>query len=257
MNYIRTALFNIIILSVTIVMSIVTFIIINILMYGLFFIPLFAHKYSKKIAIKAVIIWSVIFLFLLKYITNIKFVVHNAKIIQKKGVIIACNHCSAWETFFFNFQCNVPAFILKKSLLQIPIIGFFGKSIGMIGIDRKSYTKKCRDEIINKANSELKNGRNIIIFPQGTRVPTLETFNRQKYPYKPGITIFARGHYVVTASTNARVYFGKSLFSLKKSGTIHVIFNECFYINEHLSKNDIMDKISYSIDRGCKQILQI
>ena len=73
----------------------------------------------------------------------------------------------------------------------------------MIGIDRDSYSKKNISNIIKNANATLKLGNNIVIFPQGTRVPIEETYNYKQYPYKSGVAMFASGKSVLTISTSS------------------------------------------------------
>jgi 1-acyl-sn-glycerol-3-phosphate acyltransferase len=148
----------------------------------------------------------------------------------------------------------MPVFILKKSLFRIPLIGLFCRSLEMIGIDRNSYSKQHKIKIITKTNKALAAKRNIVIFPQGTRVPSNETYNYEKYPYKAGITIFAPENKVITASTNARQFFGKSLFSFKKAGVIHIKFNDVLHFQKDAQKDEIITKVRNSIEKGCKQI---
>jgi 1-acyl-sn-glycerol-3-phosphate acyltransferase len=240
MNIIRTIIFGI-------------FAFIAILMYGVCLLPsLFSYTFARRVSI----IFMQVLLFITKHIARINYTIENEIEMKKNGVIIACNHCSAWETFFIAYYFKVPTFILKKSLFIIPILGNFLKTLRMIGIDRHSYSKQYRQLIVDRATAELQSGGNIAIFPQGTRVPIEETFNYEKYPYKPGITIFCRGHTICTVSTDARKCFGKSLFSLKKSGTIHVRFNDTIAIPNDATKDEIMQKVQNSIESGCKKILQ-
>jgi 1-acyl-sn-glycerol-3-phosphate acyltransferase len=238
-NLIRTGVFSV-------------FVFISILIYGSFLPLAFC---SKKIAKSVSVVWVNVIFILTKYTLNIKIKIQNPEIAKRRGVIIVSNHCSAWETFFIAHHFDIPTFVLKKSLFNIPLLGPFLKALNMIGIDRESYSKKYRQEIVKRAHTELINGHNMAIFPQGTRVPIEETYNYEKYPYKSGVTIFAGGHYVLTMSTDARKCFGKSLFSLKKTGSINVIFNECIKIDDSLSKHEIMDIIQKSIEGGCRKII--
>lgn len=209
---------------------------------------------SKKFARFISILWVDSLLFITRFIARIQIKVIN-NLPKKDGIIIVANHCSAWETFFIASQFKMPTFILKKSLFHIPLLGLFLNALDMIGIDRNSYSKGHREKIIKKADEELASGRNMAIFPQGTRVPIEQTYNYEKYPYKAGVTIFSKGHTVLTISTDSRKTFGKSLFSYKKSGVINVIFNEYLSLDERLSKNEMMEVVRNSIEKGCKKII--
>ncbi len=211
--------------------------------------------FSAPFARKITMIWLKSIMFFARIFCGIKVAVHNDNFRHETGVIIASNHCSAWETFFISHHYNVPVFILKKSLMQIPFIGIFLKKFNMIGIDRDSFSKKNIINIIKGANSALASGQNIVIFPQGTRVPIEESYDYEKYPYKSGVTMFASGKRILTISTDASKCFGKGLFSRKKSGTINVVFNEIMSVDKHEKKEDVATKIRDSIEVGLKKIV--
>lgn len=210
--------------------------------------------YSSKISKFAAFIWIKVIFFLSKYLVGIDYKIHNGELAKSRGIIIASNHCSAWETFFLAYYFDMPVFILKRSLFHVPLIGLFLRTFEMVGIDRNSYSKKHREAIIRTTKSALDQKRNIVIFPQGTRVPIKETYNHKKYPFKAGISIFAGGNKVLTTSTDARKHFGKGLFSFKTPGTIHIRFNELIDIANDASKDEIISQIRASIEQGCEQL---
>lgn len=215
--------------------------------------------FSKKIAKSCAMTWVRTIFVLSKYIAKVDFKIIDEDVFlsrknNAKGIIVTCNHCSAWETFFISNYFKTPIFILKKSLFLIPIVGNFLKILGMIGIDRNSYNKESRQIIVNTTQKMLNIGRNIAIFPQGTRVPISETFNYEKYPFKSGVAIFAGGNSVLTVSTNAREFFGKGLFSFKKSGTIYIKFNEIINFQTESTKQEIIQTIQKSIEKGCRSL---
>ncbi len=83
-------------------------------------------------------------------------------------VIYAVKHQSAWETIILSWVLHAPAFVLKVELLRLPIIGLFFTKTGCIPVDRSDgmrALRKMRDAALKLA----KQGRSLIIFPQGTR----------------------------------------------------------------------------------------
>ena len=58
-------------------------------------------------------------------------------------------------------------FIAKKELKKIPFIGWYVTAAGMIFIDRTNREKAMRS--MKKAGTLIRNGRNVITFPEGTR----------------------------------------------------------------------------------------
>ena len=84
--------------------------------------------------------------------------------------IIAAKHQSAWETLFLSRRLNHPAFILKRELLSIPLFGWFIRKVGMIAVDRAGKAAALK-QMVKDANVAFADGRQIIIFPEGTRRP--------------------------------------------------------------------------------------
>lgn len=96
--------------------------------------------------------------------------------------IVAAKHQSPYETMKLHILFDDPSVILKKELLKIPLWGKFLAKSDPIAINRGS--KESAQQIIEGARRMQKQGRPIIIFPQGTRVYTWQT--TQDKPYKSG-----------------------------------------------------------------------
>jgi 1-acyl-sn-glycerol-3-phosphate acyltransferase len=65
---------------------------------------------------------------------------------------------------------NIPAqfrWLAKKELFQIPIFGAAMKGAGYIEIDANDKGKAIRD--LNQASLRIKEGKSIMVFPEGTR----------------------------------------------------------------------------------------
>ena len=86
-----------------------------------------------------------------------------------RQVLYAVKHQSAWETIILSWLLVAPAFVLKRELLRLPIIGWFFLKTGCIPVDRSSGMKALRE--MRAAGQDLaKKDRSMLIFPQGTRV---------------------------------------------------------------------------------------
>ena len=131
--------------------------------------------------------------------------------------IIAAKHQSAWETLFLSRRLNHPAFILKRELLSIPLFGWFIRKVGMIAVDRAGKSAALK-QMVKDANAAFADGRQIIIFPEGTRVAP-----GQIKPYQPGIAaLYGQLNVpVVPVALNSGLYWGRKAW-VKKPGTIAI-----------------------------------
>ena len=84
--------------------------------------------------------------------------------------IVACKHQSAWETFALFMLLPDPTFVLKRELMWIPLFGWLAAKSGMIPIDRGARATALA-RMTARAREEIADGRQIVIFPEGTRRP--------------------------------------------------------------------------------------
>lgn len=105
--------------------------------------------------------------FITRYIAGIKVnLIGSDKI--KTNCIFASRHESLWETMYLITVVRDPVFVLKKELTDIPFFGLMLKKIGSISIDR-SQGGAALMKMARQVNAAIKEGRSVIIFPEGTR----------------------------------------------------------------------------------------
>lgn len=136
---------------------------------------------NKKSLLKASHFWCKNIIYLLKVCCNLEVKIEGRENI-KEPMIIASKHQSALETIVLYSMVKEAKFILKDSLIYIPILGICWKMLDMVFIDRKSALKAMK-KIRQEGEKHLKSGRSIIIFPEGTR-----TMYGQETEIKPGVT---------------------------------------------------------------------
>ncbi len=95
--------------------------------------------------------------------------------------IVACKHQSLWETFAMFMVLPDPTYVLKRELMWLPLFGWLATKARMIPIDRGSHTKALAS-MVAAARREAARGRQIVIFPEGTRRPP-----GAKPRYLPGV----------------------------------------------------------------------
>src|SRR3954453_6470415 len=86
------------------------------------------------------------------------------------GVLIAAKHESVFETIEMPVLFRNPAVVMKRELSRIPLWGWLAERYGMIPVDREGGAAALR-EMLKAAADAVADGRPIIIFPEGTRVP--------------------------------------------------------------------------------------
>ncbi|NCW45319.1 MAG: 1-acyl-sn-glycerol-3-phosphate acyltransferase, partial [Gemmatimonadaceae bacterium] len=77
-------------------------------------------------------------------------------------------------------------FIMKKELAPLPFFGWFAVKTKMIAVDRSAHSKALKD-MVRQARLRFAEGRQMLIFPEGTRAPVGAAPD-----YKPGIAALYR-----------------------------------------------------------------
>ncbi len=100
---------------------------------------------------------------------------------QSGPALIAAKHQSAFDTLVWLSLLPDCCYVLKRELLRIPVWGLYAKRTRMIAVDRSGAGRTMR-QMLKDAKEAAAEGRQIVIFPEGTRVPV-----GQRVPYQPGI----------------------------------------------------------------------
>lgn len=85
-------------------------------------------------------------------------------------VLVAAKHQSMYETFEIMLMLREPAVVLKRELTEIPLWGWVVRRYGVIPVDREGGAAALR-RMMRAAEAAIAEGRPIVIFPEGTRVP--------------------------------------------------------------------------------------
>jgi 1-acyl-sn-glycerol-3-phosphate acyltransferase len=114
--------------------------------------------------------WAKTNLWLLRVVCGIKAEFRGLEKIPPGGLIIASKHQSVWETFALLPFAEDPVFILKRELMWIPLFGWCLWKAQMIPVNRGARGPALA-AMTERAKVEVRRGRQIIIFPEGTRRP--------------------------------------------------------------------------------------
>ena len=130
-----------------------------------------------------------------------------------------CKHQSAWETIAIRAFFPLPqTWVLKRELIRIPIFGGALAAFDPIAIDRAAGRRAVK-QLMEEGTKWLEQGRWVIIFPEGTRVPLGE-----RRPYGIGGAMLAEksGRVLVPVAHNAGLFWGRRSF-LKYPGVVDLV----------------------------------
>jgi 1-acyl-sn-glycerol-3-phosphate acyltransferase len=113
-------------------------------------------------------VWGRTNLWLLRVICGVTVEWRGIEKIPKGPLLVASKHQSTWETFALISLFADPTFIVKRELFWVPVFGWYMWTADMIPIDRRGGPPAVA-AMIQRAIRELGRGRQIIIFPEGTR----------------------------------------------------------------------------------------
>lgn len=100
--------------------------------------------------------------------TQIKYEVHISPISTHKTVYYVSNHQGQFDPVLLMAVLQKPmTFISKVENLKLPVIGRWGKLIGFITFKREEFDANVT--MLRQSVRTLKEGRSVLIFPEGTR----------------------------------------------------------------------------------------
>ena len=114
--------------------------------------------------------WALSSHWLLAKIVGTTFEVEGMENIPKDGCIFAPKHQSFWDAYAFLPMLDDPFYILKRELTWIPLFGWYLKKQRMVPVDRAARGKVMA-AVMERAKAEMNSGRQLIIYPEGTRRP--------------------------------------------------------------------------------------
>jgi len=148
-------------------------------------------------------------------VAGIRVELRGVEKIPPGALLVAAKHQSVWETFTLLTLFDDPAYVFKRELLWIPVFGWYAWKSRMIPVDRRARGGAI-SAMVARARAELARGRQIIIFPEGTR-----TAPGAPPAYRHGIVQLytAAGVPCLPVALNSGLYWPRRRF-LRYPGTI-------------------------------------
>jgi 1-acyl-sn-glycerol-3-phosphate acyltransferase len=219
----------------------------NLLLWVLAALPLLLLP--RKVLMRTAQAWARSNLWLLRVIAATGAEFRGLDNIPPGPLLVAAKHQSLWETFALLTIFDDPTFVLKRELMWIPLFGWLLWKAGMVPVDRRagSAALKAMNE---RARRAVRQGRQILIFPEGTRRPP-----GAEPAYKSGI-VHLYGDLNVAclpAALNSGLFWPRRRL-LRRPGTIVVEVLEP--IAPGLSRKEFMSALEARIEAASDRLLR-
>lgn len=161
--------------------------------------------------------------------------------------VFMCNHQSALDIHALLAELPLSfKWIAKRQLFSIPIFGWAIKKAGYISIDRENAREALK--AIEKAAVRIREGMNIIIFPEGTR-----SADGNLLPFKKGgftLAFRAAVPVVPIGIYGSSALQPKGSFVPLKKGVIYIEVGEPIVLEgmEKSRKTQVMDDVRLRIE---------
>lgn len=202
MTVLRSLLFNALFFGITALM-------------GLLLLPLLWGP--RRWAFAVMRLWSRVMLVLLRGVCGIRLSVSGREHLPGGPCIIASRHESAFDTLVWFSLVPTVAYVMKRELFRVPVYGWWARRTGHVGVERGGGMRAVR-ALIRDGRRALGEGRQVVIFPEGTRAP-----HGVPVPLHPGVIALAQasGEPVIPVRTDSGRCWPRRSF-LKRPGTIHI-----------------------------------
>jgi 1-acyl-sn-glycerol-3-phosphate acyltransferase len=111
---------------------------------------------------------AIVSLWLLRWIVGTRVEVRGREKLPAAPYLVASKHQSAWDTFALIPIFADPAMVMKWELTLIPFYGWFSRKFEHVFVKRDRGPAALRN-LIADAKDRAAAGREIVIFPEGTR----------------------------------------------------------------------------------------
>ena len=175
--------------------------------------------------------WSHFVIWWLRVTCKIDCHVSGLEHIPVETVVIASKHQSTWETIYFQRFLPPLTWVLKKELLMVPFFGWAMATLEPIAIDRKAATAALK-QVIRQGVERLKQGRWVLIFPEGTRAAPGE---HGVYGSSSAMLAVNSGCPILPVAHNAGEFWPRRGF-IKYPGTIELVFGPLIRSEGHKAK---------------------
>ncbi|RAK58110.1 lysophospholipid acyltransferase family protein [Phenylobacterium deserti] len=189
-------------------------------------------------------------LLVLLRVCGIRVEVRGLEHIPQGAALVAPKHQCMLDVFAQFTWLPASSFVMKKELMMIPWFGWYATRVRTIVVDREAGATALK-KLVREAKQRFAEGRQVVIFPEGTR-----TVPGEPADYKPGIAALYREIDVPVhpVATNSGVHWPRSGF-LRRPGTI--VFEYLEPIPPGLKRAEFMRILEDRIETASARLLPL
>jgi 1-acyl-sn-glycerol-3-phosphate acyltransferase len=163
-------------------------------------------------------VWARVIMVVLRWTCGLRYVVEGQENLPPGNHVALIKHSSSWETAAQALLLPPQVWVLKRELLWVPVVGWGIQQLRAIAVNRGAGPAAVR-QVVEQGKARLAEGKWVVIFPEGTRMPPGET---RKYGVSGALLAAETGKLIVPIAHDAGYYWPRrGIF--KRSGTIRVI----------------------------------
>ncbi|MCX7035404.1 MAG: lysophospholipid acyltransferase family protein [Proteobacteria bacterium] len=166
-------------------------------------------------------VWGHALLWQLRVICGLGYRIEGQENLPSTPHVVLMKHSSAWETFAQAVIAPPQVWVFKRELMWIPFIGWGLRMLRGIAINRGAGGVAVR-QLVDQGKRHLAQGRWVVIFPEGTRMPAGQT---RRYGVGGAALAVEAGVDIVPIAHNSGYFWGRRGL-LKKPGTIRVVIGK-------------------------------
>jgi 1-acyl-sn-glycerol-3-phosphate acyltransferase len=130
--------------------------------------------------------WAAGFTWLLRVVCDVRVEIRGRENLPTGAALVAAKHQCMFDALGALAIYPDACFVTKRELFTIPFFGWYTARAGMIAVDRGGHSKALR-KLVADARRRMAEDRQLVIFPEGTRMPPGETGK-----YQPGVAALYR-----------------------------------------------------------------
>jgi 1-acyl-sn-glycerol-3-phosphate acyltransferase len=113
--------------------------------------------------------WAHVGIWWLALTCGLRYRVIGQQNIPAHACVLLSKHQSAWETIAFQVIFPPQIWVMKRSLMWIPFLGWAFAALRVIAINR-SAGREALKQMLQQGKQRLAKGLWVVIFPEGTRI---------------------------------------------------------------------------------------